>query len=93
VMLGAAMLHAGVINGSKLGEILAEEDPRSFSFDDTSAGWRLHRIEMEPLLEARSRFAHSFGSCSFVEPLEDLAALGMLADAGTAAQQDGDSGS
>ena len=92
VMLGAAMLHAGVINGSKLGEILAEEDPRSFTFDQGTAGWRLHRIEMEPLLEARSRFVHSFGSCSFVEPLDELTALGMLADAGTNSNQDGESG-
>ncbi|MDB4775684.1 MAG: hypothetical protein CBC32_000255 [Proteobacteria bacterium TMED72] len=92
VILGAAMLHAGAISGSELGEMLAEEDPNAFTFEETTAGWRLHRIEMEALLEARSRFAHSFGSCSFVEPLEDLAALGMLADAGTQSTQDGESG-
>lgn len=92
VILGAAMLHAGVINGSEFGELLAEEDPRSFTFDQGTAGWRLHRIEMEPLLEARSRFVHSFGSCSFVEPLDELTALGMLADAGTNSNQDGESG-
>jgi hypothetical protein len=93
VFLGAAMLHAGCINGSEFGEMLAEEDPKAFAFDEVTAGWRLRRIEIEPLLEARSRFAHSFGSCSFVEPLEELIALGMLADAGTEPVKEGESGS
>ena len=93
VFLGAAMLHAGCINGSEFGEMLAEEDPKAFAFDEVTAGWRLRRIEIEPLLEARSRFAHSFGSCSFVEPLEELNALGMLADAGTEPVKEGESGS
>jgi MinD-like ATPase involved in chromosome partitioning or flagellar assembly len=30
------------------------------------------------LAEARERFAHSFGSCSFEEPIADLRALGMF---------------
>jgi hypothetical protein len=58
-------------------EILLEEDPRAFSFDDAGASWREHRVTTEALALTR-RFATSFGSCSFVEPIGDLQALGFL---------------
>jgi hypothetical protein len=28
--------------------------------------------------QARREFAHSFGSCSFEEPIDDLRALGLM---------------
>ena len=41
-------------------------------------GWRSHRIGTEQLRSARSEFAHSFGSCSFEEPVGELRELGLL---------------
>lgn len=71
VFLAAALLdHADAI--------LAETDPRAFSFDDGGANWRGHRVSTPDLIAMRRTFATSFGSCSFEEPIGDLRALGWL---------------
>jgi hypothetical protein len=57
--------------------ILAETDPAAFRFDEF-AHWRDQRLRIAQIQEARSHFAHSFGSCSFEEPVADLEALGLL---------------
>jgi hypothetical protein len=57
--------------------ILAETDPAAFSFSE-EARWRDMSLMASRVREARDRFAHSFGSCSFVEPIHDLEALGLL---------------
>lgn len=59
-------------------EILAEDDPRAFHFDDDFASWRDHAIATEDLERVRREFALSFGSCSFEEPVADLRELGWL---------------
>lgn len=71
LFLAAALLdHADAI--------LEEEDANAFTFDDTGASWRDHRVSTEALLEMRRTFATSFGSCSFEEPIADLQALGWM---------------
>lgn len=71
VFLAAALLdHAD--------EVLAEEDPRAFTFEDDAAVWRGHRAGTDALRAMRREFAISFGSCSFEEPIADLRALGWL---------------
>jgi hypothetical protein len=57
--------------------VLAETDPAAFRFDDR-AHWRDRSLDAEQVREARRHFAHSFGSCSFDEPVRDLEALGLL---------------
>jgi hypothetical protein len=57
--------------------ILAETDRAAFRFDE-KAHWRELSLSSDEVAEARSSFAHSFGSCSFEEPIEDLRALGWL---------------
>lgn len=57
--------------------ILAETDSSAFRFDDR-VHWRGRSLSAEQVREARSDFAHSFGSCSFEEPVHDLQALGLL---------------
>ncbi|MBV9496978.1 MAG: hypothetical protein JOZ54_22250 [Acidobacteria bacterium] len=59
-------------------EILLDDDPRSFSFEDDAASWRGNRVATETLRELRQTFAISFGSCSFEEPVADLKELGWL---------------
>ncbi len=61
----------------KIEGILAETDPAAFWFDD-QAHWRDRALEEGEIAAARRQFAHSFGSCSFEEPLSDLHALGWL---------------
>lgn len=57
--------------------MLDDEDPKSFSFDDTLFAWREWEIATDRI-KARRKFVTAFGSCSFDEPLEDLRALGFL---------------
>lgn len=57
--------------------IVAETDPTAFRFDDR-AHWRELSLSSGEIADVRSRFAHSFGSCSFEEPIEDLRALAWL---------------
>jgi hypothetical protein len=57
--------------------ILAETDAKAFRFDDR-AFWRDWSLDAGQIREARQQFAHSFGSCSFEEPIRDLEALGLL---------------
>jgi hypothetical protein len=57
--------------------VLAETDPAAFRFDDR-AHWRARSLTAEQVREARTHFAHAFGSCSFEEPVRDLEALGLL---------------
>jgi len=57
--------------------ILSETDPTAFAFDD-AAHWRDVRLSRDEIADARTHFAHSFGSCSFEEPVRDLELLGSL---------------
>src|SRR5262249_3283632 len=57
--------------------ILAETDAGTFRFDE-QARWRDWSLTVGQIQEARHEFAHSFGSCSFEEPVHDLEALGFL---------------
>jgi hypothetical protein len=57
--------------------VLAETDPSAFRFDER-ARWRDRTLDVAQIRDARTNFAHAFGSCSFEEPVRDLQALGLL---------------
>lgn len=59
-------------------QLLNETDPRAFQFREDEAQWRGWRASTAEIQEARRDFAHSFGSCSFEEPVHELRALGFL---------------
>jgi len=59
-------------------EILLDNDPRSFSFEDDAASWRGLSVATETLADIRRDFAIAFGSCSFAEPVADLQELEWL---------------
>lgn len=58
--------------------LLDETDPQSFEFQDDGLRWRGRRVSTAQIEEARREFAHSFGSCSFEEPVSELRALGLI---------------
>lgn len=58
--------------------ILTEESAQAFRFTDDSATICGHALPIERLAVARERFARSFGSCSFDEPIADLRSIGLL---------------
>lgn len=74
VFLAAAFAWHG---DRDLEPVLAETDPAAFRFDE-GAHWRDRSLAAVQVREARRDFAHSFGSCSFAEPIQGLEALGLL---------------
>ena len=62
-----------------LEELMEEEFSEVFSFDESGVTWRGENFLSNWQLERLRRLGiHSFGSCSFEEPVEDLKALGLL---------------
>jgi hypothetical protein len=74
VFLAAAFVWHGE---RQIEEILAETDASAFQFDDR-AHWRDWSLASEEIAESRRAFGHSFGACSFEEPVGDLRTLGWL---------------
>jgi hypothetical protein len=66
------------IGRDALVSLLEDTDPTHFAFDDTGARWRDRTLTTEQIRSTRERFAISFGSCSFEEPLAELRELKFL---------------
>jgi hypothetical protein len=77
VFLGATFCCLGMTEDQLL-ELLDEKDPESIVFDDSGVSWQGARASLDDLATVRRKFAASFGSCSFREPLEGLRSLGIL---------------
>ena len=77
VFLAAGFLHDGMSELDVV-PLLEERDHEAIAFDAAGASWRGHCLATEQLREVRSRFATSFGSCSFFEPIDELVAAGLL---------------
>ncbi len=77
VFLGALFLRSG-LSESRVAELLEERNPRAFSFDGAGVMWDGHKLDPAAVRLFRERFASSFGSCSFDEPVEALTTLGLL---------------
>jgi hypothetical protein len=77
VFTAAAFAWYGLDRESLIG-VLEEIDPAAFLFDDDHLRWRGLVLATEQILAARRDFAHSFGSCSFEEPIDDLRNLKQL---------------
>lgn len=58
--------------------LINEEDAGAFKVEADTIGWRSFQWSTDQMQEVRQKFFLSFGSCSFVEPMHDLEALGWL---------------
>ena len=74
IFLTAAFLHAG-IEASAVAPLLEERDAAAIAVDGTSLRWRHLALATPALAAFRAASGASFGSCSFDEPVHDLAAL------------------
>ena len=64
---------------SLLEELMEEEFEEAFTFSELGVQWRdQHALSNTHLSLLREKGMHSFGSCSFDEPIADLRALGLL---------------
>ncbi len=74
LFLAAAFAHQGM-DTATLADLLDERDANAFHVTDDAVAWRGHTMAADALANDHHRFAVSFGSCSFREPLDDLSAL------------------
>jgi len=77
VFVGATFAWLGM-DPTTLTSLLDETDPKGFEFRDEGLSWRGWRASLAEVGQARRDFAHSFGSCSFEEPVNDLRALELM---------------
>lgn len=76
VFLAAAFLQFGV-PAPAAEEMLNETDLSAFGLSGEGVNWRGNKLSADQLARAR-RKALAFGSCSFVEPIDDLKTAGLL---------------
>ena len=74
VFFAAVLLYSGDSEDTALA-VLEETDPSAFTFEDDAIQWRDKRVTTDQWAAARSGFAIAFGSCSFREPVDELAVL------------------
>jgi hypothetical protein len=74
VMLAAVLVRLGATDSEVLA-MLEERDVTALRFEPAGVRWRERLITADAIRTSRGTFMRSFGSCSFREPLEDLAAL------------------
>lgn len=65
----------------QLSELLQHQDAGSFAITDDRISFQESSLSTDEIRQVRETFAISFGSCSFIEPVEDLIQIGWLADA------------
>lgn len=77
VFVAAAFAHKSV-SVREVERILAKESPTALEFTQTGVRCGECSLTNEDLFSARNSFCSSFGSCSFIEPIDDLRDLGLL---------------
>ena len=77
VLIAAGLMFAGSDEQDVLA-VLEESSADAFIFGDEFVSWRSRQLRMDQIEAARKRFAISFGSCSFEEPIEDLKGIRLL---------------
>lgn len=78
LFLAAIWLQEGEIDETEVYDLLEERSSAAIAFSDDEVAWRDHRLDHEVLAEARRKFAVSYGSCSFSEPVRDMRVLKLL---------------
>ncbi len=65
-------------NEAEIAEILNDDERGNFDASVEGLQWRKRSFSSEKIREMRERFAMSFGSCSFEEPMEEMRAMGWI---------------
>lgn len=77
LFLSACLLRQD-LNNPLAHRLMNENDGTNFSFKDDEIVWANHNIPTQTIALTRQKNAISFGSCSFLEPIEDLQAIGLF---------------
>ncbi len=83
VFIAAALLHAGAGENTALAA-LEEVDAGAFIFEEDAIVWKGNRVSAQQIASSRNQLAISFGSCSFREPVDELARLASMTTSVTA---------
>ena len=78
LMAAAAFAGAAGLGTAEIEAVLGDADPAHFHFAEDALTWGEYRATIADLASGRRHGVLSFGSCSFADPRDDLAALGLL---------------
>lgn len=78
VLVAAVLKPTLILEEQDIRQIIEEEEPGRFVFEDHELGWEHHTVSVSDVIEMRQTLVTTFGSCSFDEPRDDLRALGLL---------------
>jgi hypothetical protein len=81
VLVASVLMYVGESEGTAIAA-LEESDRNAFTFQDDAIFWRDKRITTGEIETSRQKFAISFGSCSFREPIDELTRLTHMARVG-----------
>jgi hypothetical protein len=73
-----AVFHYNGLTIRDADELMEREAFDDIEFSGDTLAWRDYRLSRDELATIRRRFAISFGSCSFREPVDDLIRMGWL---------------
>jgi hypothetical protein len=74
IFVASALMYSGADRETAIAA-LEEDDPGAFVFEDDAIVWRDRRITTDQIEASRRGFSTSFGSCSFREPVDELATI------------------
>lgn len=77
LLTACALAHQGAGEDAVIAAI-EDDDPEHFAIGSDGLRWRASAIGEDALRETRAAGLNSYGSCSFSEPVADLAAMGVL---------------
>jgi hypothetical protein len=78
LLLAATLLTAGRIDQDLAEALLDDDRPEVFKFGGRAASWLNATVTYTEIAHARRALLRSIGSCSFEEPISELAAMGWI---------------
>lgn len=78
VFSAGIMAYSNNLDEAELIEVLSEEDPYEFIFNENGFEWNEIQVSNDEIKGSRERFMLSYGSCSFDEPVEDLKTMELF---------------
>ncbi|HEY9619052.1 MAG TPA: hypothetical protein V6C78_01720 [Crinalium sp.] len=76
--VAAALAYGQKATVDDLAELLQDQAIAHFQFTSDSLSWKEYHLTLDEISKTRREFFHSFGSCSFTEPIDGLKELSLI---------------